>query len=188
MDTVYFLIFNHVTRALDELVTKLRRPRIQALMRVFARQVQEIEDAIFALVHERFLHTSQGAQLDQWGALVGLSREGVTDSEYRRLIQARMLLNRSSGTAPEVIEILRLITGNHGPVQAQPLYPAGVLLAYSTPTPLTDAQTTRVRAWMEEALALGVRLAGLAEVPLEADAFTLDVGPGLDVGLLGRAV
>lgn len=79
---------------------------METLASIYAGQVQEIEDAAQqVLVDVVNLDDAVGAQLDVIGRLVGREREGLDDATYRRRLRTQILINKSSGTGPELIEI-----------------------------------------------------------------------------------
>ena len=80
-------------------------------------------------------------------------RAGLLDGEYRRLILARLAINRSTGTVEEVIQILATITdAAAGSVQYFPRFPAGLAVAYTVPFPSTESFRARLRAALEQAI------------------------------------
>lgn len=56
--------------------------------------------------------TAAGVHLTRLGALVGESRNGRTDTNYRIAIKGRIAANRSGGTWPEILNILHLTLGD----------------------------------------------------------------------------
>lgn len=178
-DTRLVLIDDHADRLLAELPSQFRRGlHIQALAEALGRGVQIAEEASFDLLVGRTLQSATGAQLDQWGAVVGEARFTLPDSSYRQFIAARLLANRCRGTADEVIAIWSLITSPHSGVRLNPLPPAGCLL-YTVRSRFLDEPTrNRVRRLMAS-----VRPAGVTMVLVEALTGSLDlpgslVGPG----------
>jgi hypothetical protein len=74
--------------------------------------LQTVEDNAFALYTERWPDVAVGAQLDNLGEIVGQPREGRTDDVYRLWLQARILVNRSTGKADDTLTLLALIAGD----------------------------------------------------------------------------
>jgi len=96
----------HVLEGLAQLVEQFRdAPNLGALLSAYMMQVQEIEDVLFDLIDLRLFLTAEGAQLDGIGAIVGESRSGNSDADYRELIQSRIFINQSEATAEELITI-----------------------------------------------------------------------------------
>lgn len=74
--------------------------------------LQLSEDTIFALWQARaILGSATGRQLDQWGAIVGLPREGWLDGDYRSRVLVWLQVLRSKGTPDELIRITSSMTG-----------------------------------------------------------------------------
>ncbi len=85
------------------------KPLMEATVRALLAGVQDLEDATWQVLTERWLDTAIGEQLDLLGSIVGLGRRGWTDSTYRTLIRAQILVLRSSGTWPELFAILEAL-------------------------------------------------------------------------------
>lgn len=79
------------------------------LVRALAGQWQGLEDALQQLYTERGIDTAVGAQLDLVGAIVGQPRNGLDDDDYRRLVSARSVVNRSDGAIERIIKVTRLV-------------------------------------------------------------------------------
>ena len=74
--------------------------------------MQAQEDLIYSLWQQRAsLDAAEGAQLDQWGKLFGLLRQGWTDDSYRARIRVWLQVLRSKGTPNELIRITADVTG-----------------------------------------------------------------------------
>lgn len=86
-------------------------PRVEALLRTFAEQIQALETVNVDLITERTMTSAIGEQLDVLGRIVGEPRRGAEDEPYRNRIRVRVLVNRSNGTLPELIEIVRVFEG-----------------------------------------------------------------------------
>ncbi len=124
-------ITDHATAAVARLLQQFRGlSRIEKLVRALASRTQGIEDMLWSLATERGIDNAIGAQLDVIGRRVGQSREGMDDEVYRVWLRARMLLNRCSGTAPEIVAIFKLllpvIGGSGLEIELQP--PAALVL------------------------------------------------------------
>lgn len=71
------------------------------------------EDVIYLLWQQRTsLDSAVGRQLDQWGAVLGLPREGWTDATYRARILVWLQVLRSKGTPDELIRIASDLTSS----------------------------------------------------------------------------
>lgn len=85
--------------------------RFMGLMRGLGDEVQELENALWAIVSQLDINQAQGIWLDWLGKLVNELRGGADDTQYLRFIKARILANRSSGTIEEVLDVLRASLG-----------------------------------------------------------------------------
>jgi hypothetical protein len=85
------------------------KPRLDALLASYTRQVQKLEDAVWSVILGRMLENAVGVQLDKIGKIVGQPRLGEPDVRYRMLIQVRIAINRSSGYPDEIVNIVRLV-------------------------------------------------------------------------------
>jgi hypothetical protein len=86
------------------------KPRVVAFLRaVLGASVQDLHDAAFQMLTERWLDTSIGAQLDRIGELVDLSRGGWTDEPYRALLRAQIRVLRSNGRWDDLSDLLDLL-------------------------------------------------------------------------------
>lgn len=82
---------------------------IQTVLTILLTPLQEIEDAAHQLLN-RTLDNATGYTLDCYGKLVGQPRGVFTDDEdYRRVIRARILANKSSGTIRDVLRVARAV-------------------------------------------------------------------------------
>ena len=167
------------------LVSILRQPSILALVRFWTIEAQKIEDLTHGLLMSLVLSSSSGRLLDLWGRLVGEERGGLLDGDYRSFIEARILSNTSSGTMPEMIAILALITGAID-VQALAVYPAGVVFSFTSSLLSPTTTLERVREHMEQVAPAGVLIHWISEVPETPFGF-LDDSSSLGFGEGGLA-
>ncbi len=75
------------------------------LMDIIGDTAQDIEDQLLEVNDFRFVNTAFGDQLDEIGALVGRSRDGLDDDAYRRAIVVDAHTLFSSGTPWELTEL-----------------------------------------------------------------------------------
>jgi hypothetical protein len=78
---------------------------VKLIIGVYLDLFQDIETAIYAVYLSRQLDKATGAQLDLLGALVGQARGNFSDTDYKPLIRARILVNRSDGTSRAITDI-----------------------------------------------------------------------------------
>lgn len=86
------------------------QPLYGALIAADMAEVQELLEAIRD-VRRKAISIADGAgeQLDRVGVIVGEPRWTADDDAYRITLRARVLINRSNGTAPEMIAIAALL-------------------------------------------------------------------------------
>lgn len=87
-------------------------PNINTLVKIFAEEVQEIENETNKLLVMRTLEEAEGAQLDDIGLTLGITRSTSNDEEYRNLLKIRNVRQTGTGSADSVIQLLRLFTGD----------------------------------------------------------------------------
>ncbi len=105
MDTI-----DHQAAALARVAQYLRdKPNFEALLAALTTLAQDLETVFLDLYNLRSIDEAAGAYLDQLGSIVGQARGGLTEESYRTFIRARILVNRSSGTAPEILRVFELI-------------------------------------------------------------------------------
>lgn len=181
-------VFDHVDRRLARLISRLRKPHIESVVRMYAEALEEAEDSAYNLIVERFLDTSVGAQLDVWGLVVGERRDGLNDDEYRAFIGARILSNLSNGEIDRMTEILSTIGRAVGAVIYYPLYPAAMYFNYATDDPATTSLALRIVAQMTEVAPAGVQVAFIVETTTTPFMFDGEEGTGFDEGEFGRVI
>lgn len=170
----------------NRLLTMWRKPRIRAVMRGLGYGAQVVEDQTFDLIASTTLQNSTGDALDQWGEIVGEARGAASDSEYRQFIQARMLVNRSTGTVEDLLEILDVATRPNVSVIHLDNLPAGFYLQVTRTAFLTDEGARRVARMMEDARPAG-RHMSVIEAVLNGYGFTGDPdAAGFTVGPYSR--
>ena len=105
-------IENHIEQARDRLITQFRgKKNIDAIVQALGKQTQDLEDALFPFYDARLnINTAVGEQLDRLGQIVGQERLGYDDTFYRVLISARIGINTSQGTVPDLIDIASIAT------------------------------------------------------------------------------
>lgn len=102
-------------------------PNIDNLLTLFATKVQEIENMMFQLLEDRVLDAAAGQQLDGIGEIVGETRNGRGDAEYKSALDVRIKINISSGTPETMIDVMASLT-NSTHINFIEQYPAEVEL------------------------------------------------------------
>lgn len=109
---------------LHRLVQQFRgQPRIEALLKVIAAQVQQLEEVAIDLREKRWLDSAEGAQLDGIGRILGLARGAWDDERYRAQLRVRIRILLADGTPENIIETLALLANGES-VQLIETYPA----------------------------------------------------------------
>jgi hypothetical protein len=111
------------TRLLEEYIGK---PRIEAYLGAFLKEVQSIEDLAVQVFVERSVYTAEGVQLDTLGLIVVQPRSGLTDEAYRQFILGKIYANKADGQWPQFIELMNTLGANS--IQCYDYYPAAMTL------------------------------------------------------------
>jgi hypothetical protein len=183
-DTVNALakVTDHVDAAVSRLIEQYRdKPLFRKLVEITGARAQILEDALWQLFTERSVETAVGEQLDMLGRVVGQPRQSFADDDYRLHIRARVKLNRSSGTVPELLEIFRLVTPGGTTLKFVPRFPAGFRLSLGV-TGFTSAQILLLLNFLRAARAGGVWGTLHWITTTEAETFAFAGGTGLGFG------
>jgi hypothetical protein len=178
-------ITDHADRAVERLPALHRsKATMVALARAACVPVQEIENVLFAVLGIASIDSAEGAQLDTIGRVVGQERGTLDDAAYRVWLKARQAANRSSGTIPELLAVIRAVVPADATIVVLDQFPAGLQIqCFGVPIDLHEAVSSLVHV----AHAGGVRVVFEFLASPEAATFRLDSGPGLDVGKLAGA-
>lgn len=114
-------------------------PRLKALLAIYLKQIQEVEDALWLELQQRDINQAAGIYLDQIGDLIGQPRSGLADLVYRDLLRARIAANRSRGTSADIIDVIQALFGNAGILSED--YPAKVIYDTDALVSLYDLDT-----------------------------------------------
>lgn len=172
----------HVAVGLARLARQFRKPVIQAILTSWLAEVQEIEDAFWALIILG-IDNAQGAHLDQLGALLGEPRLGLGDLAYRNLVRARAVSNRSRGNYTDVRDTLRACLDGVN-YTLDPSYPAGLLGDLATFP--GAGLPPRIGALVRRAAAAGVGTV-LVSPAVAGDTFAFAEGDDVEVDTEGFA-
>lgn len=98
------------------------KPRIEALNRVIAKELQAVFDAAAQVVTETTLEKAVGVNLDMIGSIVQLSRrqaekylddgEELDDEKYRTLLKYKIAYNTADGSFESIIRCLKIVYGD----------------------------------------------------------------------------
>ena len=146
--------------------------------------LQEIEDVVYDIYLQILTHHAEGRQLNVIGRGIKCYRQGLSDPDYRRVINSHRRALYSHGTPRELLQIAGDILDNQEIVYTQ-TGRAEYLLTYfvALGEEKSDDVITRLGGLLDIATSAGV---GYSVVEGSGDVFTLDIGPGLDEGRLAR--
>lgn len=164
---------------------------ISKLLNALMASVQDVENALQQLLTQRTIDTATGVQLDVVGRIVGQTRDGLADADYRRYIRARIAAHRSNGVPEDLIRVAALVLGlakgTKGVVLVRAIEDASFILEiHDQAVDVTTA--TALQELLLSATSAGVRLVLLYSAHALASTFRFDSGPGFDVGHLARCI
>jgi hypothetical protein len=132
------------------------QPRVQQLLRVLGGAVQVLEDEAWGVLLGTTLGLAEGEALDLWGARVGEPRGSlVSDSEYRPVIEGRLLANRTDGSVDSLIEVVRAACAPVVCVEYFDLFPAGFQIQVAREDWMGEARRKRVHRILADASPAG---------------------------------
>lgn len=169
---------SHCEESKSLLISQFRKPRIEAFLCALMDGVegeggglQEVENALWALLTERWLDTAVGAQLDMIGRIVDLPRAGWLDPVYRVLLGAWILVTGSTGTWPDLVAILDALGIEIALVTLAEPGPATLRIVLGAPVETIDAGL--VFAFLRRAKSAAYRFELFFPVVDVASTFTL---------------
>lgn len=144
---------SRVSRLIEQFQDK---PDLEALIRSYLAQLQDVEDALFEIILERDLDNAVGLQLSTIADIVGQPRTTSDDDRFRTMVRARIAINLSDSTGEDIIRVanLLLVDGEAYELKEEP--PAQ--LRVTVLDPLTSADADLMRDLLNLADAGGVRL------------------------------
>lgn len=132
---------------------------------------QDIEDTQFELLEDRSLGTATGVQLDLLGDLLGETRQGRTDEDYRSALSLRIIISQESGEPESIIRAALSLSGATR-VQLLEGFPASIVVDIREGDPPDNFNSELKRATMA-----GV---GLTTIQSSANPFTTEGDPDGD--------
>ncbi len=161
-------VLDHVEQGLALLLDQYKyKPRLEAWLSAYLRQVQELENATYDVIILRLLDVATGAQLATLGKIVGQpNSENLGDDEYRIFIRARILINRSTGDMTGILAVLDLISDT--PLTANEYFPASMLFEFEE---FLDHDPELVATMLRDAKAAGVWLGVVVPTALPINQF-----------------
>lgn len=178
-----------VAAALEELPSQFNdSPNLLALMSLLVRPLQAMEDDACAVLEEMLVSNAEGVNLDIYGELAGVARDGRSDDDYRVLILTKIGADNSSGTPNAILDFISVLAFG-AVVQYLQVPPACYQLTITPPvsaSPLTAEQKAEIVAALFDLTPAGVCFFAIEAPPV--DPFTFDTGPGFDVGALAGSI
>jgi hypothetical protein len=173
---------NRFQTAMSQVIGQFRdKANIRALIASWAAETQLLENVFFDLLLLRAISSASGVQLDAIGTRIGQVRLGWTDDIYRLWLGARIIINRSSGTIPQIYSVFSLIApasaGFNFWIDTTGSAAFTFHLTGGSPTLIQEQQ---YEAILDEMTAAGVN--GYFHYQPQFE-FTYDQGPGYDQGV-----
>ncbi len=157
---------------------------IQKLVAILVKPFQRIESAFQDMLLYRSIADGFGEVLDVIGRYVVQPRGGLSDSDYRRYLSARVAANRSTGKREELIRIARLILGTtDGLVWCRTVRNATMILEIHD-LPVDTVTAAALGEFIGGAVGDGIRVLVITSPHPLSEIFRFDVGPGFDTGHL----
>jgi hypothetical protein len=144
------------------------------LTRTLSAPFERVEQALIDAYYARRLESASGVRLDDLGKLVGQPRDGFGDTDYRRVIGARIAINRSTGVRSDLIRIALAILNTPGS-KVRVTGGGGVAFVDTWDTAVSTPLATLIYKFLREAIEATVRLGVVyTTTPGNAFAFSPD--------------
>lgn len=153
------IISDHVEQALNRTVQQFRdKEKIEDLLSAIAGPSQALEDALWQLFTERDVDTAVGVQLQAIGSLVGQPYEGQDDDDYRRLVRARISVNKSMGAVRDIVIVARLVVDDEDADLVVQRSGTAAVVVEVDGVAVSDDLATNLNSFLQATKAAGVRL------------------------------
>lgn len=177
-------ITNYADIAIDRLIHQYKnKPKLEAILKAFASEIQELENTYFDLLEKRSFDTAIGYQLDRIGVILGETRQGLNDDEYRIRLKAKVFKNTSFGEPERIITLFKLLV-NPNIIHISDLELSTIIIASDYEFNSVDTLFTIIN-YMSGALPVTVRIDDIvtfdADAPLSLDGDSLGLGFGDDL-------
>lgn len=136
------------------------------LIKTLIEPAQKIENALIELYAAFVLAAASGIQIDKIGDRVGQKRNGMSDSDYKLAIRARVLTNRSTGSFSDLKRIALIFTDTFK-------VEAGGGVAFVDVGIMSDSRAALLFSFLNKAVAATVRLQMFYHSEIDANTFTL---------------
>lgn len=143
----------HVDSGLGRLVEQFKgKVNIEKFLKIILSELDEIEDVLTDIIVFKEIDKAYGQQLDQIGTILGRSRDGYGDADYRARLKLQIGINTSESEADIILTIWQTLTGSPI-VSLTETFPAALTL-----TAQTSAVDATVIQEIERVSAAGVKL------------------------------
>lgn len=121
------------THAKSLLLSQYRTPRRETLLCIITEPFQRLERAMWdVMTRVAMLDNAEGEHLDLWGRILDVPRASLDDDGYRVRLRVRQLALRSSGSVPDLYQVLLTAYGDGAHVAIMEHYPATLLIDVGT--------------------------------------------------------
>jgi hypothetical protein len=178
----------YTPEALARLLEQFKgNPQMREMIRTWVEQVQELEAVAFEAIRQKAIDDAEGVQLDGIGQIIGQPRNGADDPTYRLRLKARILLNKSSGTLPQILDMFRLLVPEATGFDLAQLFPKSFRLEVEGAI-LSDADAAELGRILTSAAPAGTHASLITSSAPKADTFTFGgtAAQGFGAGLLAR--
>lgn len=119
---------DHVARGLARVPYQYKdSPNFLHLLQIFLEEIQEIEGTLEDIKTQTNIDTAVGVHLDRLGEHLGRRRQGLTDTEYRKVLKVQAILNSGEGQYHTVLQLWRTLLDSDTATVTEE-FPAGVSL------------------------------------------------------------
>lgn len=101
------------------------KDKFKGIIQAGNKQAEDIETAIFEIQDNFNIFTGEGAQLDVIGQIIGISRQGLSDSDYRAVLAWKAGINLMAGTVEGIFTSIKNLMGVTY-MEYTPRYPAKI--------------------------------------------------------------
>lgn len=126
-------------------------PKLKGLLESSVEPTIEWQSGLEQMLLAYDARVSSGEQLDKLGKLLNVVRGDKSDEDFRSAILVRILINKSTGSGKNLIEMLRLVLGNDIVFRVVEQYPASVQIIIYKNQNVIDKQV------VADILPIGVR-------------------------------
>jgi len=183
--TIPTKITNHVELVIGNLLWQFRNsPKLVELVSIFATEIQDLENLYNNLFEKRYLDNAAGVQLDLYGKIVGWSRQGFDDDDFRRLIKVAIVINQTDAQIDEITYIIaELIDAGSTPIRYVQRGRAHYSLDWIVDPPTDPDWLRTIEVVMEKITGSGISWDTVEGTDETNPVFRFDtVGSGYDLG------